>query len=378
MNFYNLKSMNYIYSILFMILCFTLISCEHGKRSRKEISVNQKTCLTPEKKEVDWFVIFLFPINSNESKVLSYGYFDENSKSIEYYEYDSETFPGISLLEGYDDDETNYFFWNDDTTVENGEKSSSSSGKAHSKGGLIFNTEGGFLLSHSLPRFPRRAERNKIIDDFPSNAGVFGQTFICISLDKENSLKIVETLNIINPQMVMSVNEDRTQTPGNAEVLKLIKNRQDGKLPDFKISEVISRKGKAFQVFSKGRDQPNLPYDSYIPNHYKDSIFVQTWTKPDMEESICKETYKVINVQEVKFGEFAFDKNQEHSKWAVGAKKDLCCFGDLNRTSSQKKRGGNTICFLQLNLAKTMRTAITLRDSCTVNATFLSYLETDE
>ena len=326
--------------------------------------VAEKTCVDLKGNEVDWFVVFLYPTTASKTEILSYGYFDANSKDIDYYEYDDKTFPGISLVMSYTDDNTsNFFFWNDDTSTE-GDSKSSSSGKAHSKGGLIFNKSSGFLFSHSLPRFPRRTDDNKIMASFPTNAGKFGQTFICLSMDYENSIKVVESLNIINPPLVLNVENDLVHTPGNPEVIKIIKNKQDSKLPDNKITEVLTKKGNSFKIFSKSRNEPTLPYDEQIPKHFKDGLYVETWTKPKLEESICQGTNKIINIAELKFGDFAYDRNQEHSKWAVGIKKDTCCFGDLNRTDSQKKRGGNVICFNHPKLASIMRGAIVSKDSC--------------
>lgn len=332
-----------------------------------------KTCLDVNGKEVDWFVIFLYPTTSSPSDTLSYGYYDVNSKDIEFYEYDDKTFPGIPLMMSYKDDKSsNYFFWNDDASTETEEKSGGS-GKAHSKGGLIFNKNSGFLLSHSLPRFPRRNDKNEIEPSFPSNAGIYGQTFICLSMNYENTLKVVETLNIINPPLLLNVDTDVLNSPGNPEVVKLIKNKQDKNSPDSKITEVQTKKGNSFYIFSKSRNEPTLPWDEQIPKFYKDGFYVETWTKPKLEDNICTGNLKVINVAELKFSNFSYNRNQEHSKWGVAMTKDVCCIGDLNRTDSQKKRGGNVICFTNSKLADIMRKGIVSKDSC--GKSKLSFLE---
>ena len=320
-------------------------------------------CVNPEGKEVDWFVAFLYPSTSNKKANLSYGYFDNTTTSLKYYEYSDATFPGIKVIMTFEQENSNYFIWNDDATTDGGEKASTS-GKAHSKGGLIFDKTSGVLFSHSLPRFPRRTEDNKVLASFPTNAGIYGQTFICISMNKENSLKVVETLNIIVPPLLLNVESDMLQSPGNADVLKLIKNRLDSKLPLTKITEIQSKGGASFQIFSKSKNEESLPYDEQIPKFYKDGLYVETWTKPKQEASECSGEYMIINVSELNFGEFSYDKNQEHSKWAVGIKKDVCCFGDLNRCASQRKRGGNVICFINKKLADIMRGAIKTVESC--------------
>lgn len=339
-------------------------------------NTNPRSCKNPQGKEVDWFVIFLFPETSSKNP-LSYGYFDNMSQEMTYMLYDKLTFPGIRVIEEYEGKGTNYFFWNDDTTVDGGDKTSASMGRAHSKGGLIFDKDSGLLISHSLPRFPRRNEKNEIEFSFPSNAGIYGQTFICITVDKENAIKIVDTLNIINPSLVENVGSDMTQNPGNESVLKLIKNRYDSKSPLSKITEVTSKGGSNFEVFSKNKKEHQLPYDKAIPQHFNDGMYVETWTRPEMIPSICNETHQVLNVNNLNFNGFIYENTNEHSKWGVGIKNDFCCFGDLNRTESQKKRGGNVICLHNAKLADIMRKAITSSDTCSMKneSKFLEFLQ---
>ncbi len=342
-----------IFSILAFVILFSALT-----QAKKE-----KTCVSPLGKTVDWYVIFLFPETATKDRGLAYGYFDETLSEMSYYKYEDKSFPGIKILSEYEDGKTNYFFWNDNQSTDDTSKSAAS-GKAHSKGGLIFNDSKGILFSHSLPRFPRRKDDDSILHSLPLNGGVFGQTFICISMNKENALKVVDTLNIINAPIMFNVESDLVSKPPSPQVEKLIKNRQDSKLPDSLISEIASSAGQKFHIFSKGRNNDNLPYDSEIPSFYKDGFFVETWTKPQLLPSICKGDYKVINVANLNFGDYIYDRNQEHSKWALGIKKNVCCFGDLNRTESQKKRGGNVICFENTKLANIMRKAITNKDSC--------------
>jgi deoxyribonuclease-2 len=340
---------------LLLVMILVLLSLSESKTG--------KICQNPSGKNVDWYIVLLFPETATKERGLYYGYFDNTSTELAYYKYEDSSFPGIKVVQGFEDGKTNYFFWNDDQSTDDDSKSASS-GKAHSKGGLIFNDTEGLLFSHSLPRFPRRKDDNTILDSLPLNGGVYGQHFICISMDKTNILKVVESLNIINPPMMINVEQDLTQTPPNPMVEKLIKNRQDSKLPVSQISEITSIGGQKFQIFSKGRNNPSLPYDLEIPEYYKDGLYVETWTKPDMLPSICKGENKILNVLNLNFGVYNYDKNQEHSKWAVATKKNICCFGDLNRTESQKKRGGNIICFENKKLATIMRAAIVASETC--------------
>src|SRR5690242_9912121 len=102
-------------------------------------AAHKKSCVNKEGKEVDWFVIFLYPQTSNKEKELAYGYYDNNSKDLEYDIFNKKTFPPLLLTHELDKltekDAVNYFFWNDDLSTEDTRQSAASS-KAHSKGGL--------------------------------------------------------------------------------------------------------------------------------------------------------------------------------------------------------------------------------------------------
>jgi len=330
----------------------------------------ERSCQNTSGDPVDWYVIFLFPKVATSDKAINYGYFDDTMKEIQNYTYEDDTFPANSAFSNYNDGKSNYFLWNDEINSSETESKTSSS-KAHSKGALMFDVNSGLLLSHSLPKYPDRDQSDKIITALSSNAGHYGQTFLCISTDLENSLKIVETLNIIDPLLMLNVEKDLTGK-NNAAVEKLIKGTRDSKSENEKITAIKSRGGQDFDIFSKSRKSPNLPYDTSIPQEYKSGFYVETWTRPALLPSDFESQYQIINVQSMNYGGYSFNHNQEHSKWAVSIEKDICCFGDLNRTESQKKRGGNVICFRHETLSKLMRNAITDVDRPNSRLQFLS------
>ena len=329
------------------------------------------SCKDPNNNIVDWYLIMLLPVSSHPEKKLVYMYYDQETGPNQY-DFDEKTFPPIRDTHEVDGmtpkDKVNYFFWNDDTSTED-KLSAAYKGKAHSKGGLVYNKDGGYFLMHSLPRFPRRTANNEFVDTLPDNAGIYAQHFLCITANLENNLKIVDTLNIINPQIIIN-NGDKDNVGESESVIKLIKNRFDQKLPSFKIFDVESIGKKKFTFFSRSKNEENLQFDYHIPDYYKDDFYVETWSKPTLMDPICDGLYKVMNVKALKFGNYSFDNGQEHAKWSVAAKKDITCFGDLNRTDQKTVRGGNVICIKDKKLAKLMRNAITDRDKC-MEAEFL-------
>ena len=329
-------------------------------------TVTKETCIDPEGKQVDWYIILLFPRKSDENQNINYGYFDENSTTLKYYEYSKENFPPIDftyIKEKSKAKDTNIIFWNDDNSTENTTGKSSSS-KAHSKGGLIYNSKNGRYIMHSLPRFPRRTDNNKIVSDLPENAGIYAQHFLCITIDTTEALNIIDQLIIINPQLVYTHGDEDRVGLNKEQVEMVLTGKADRNRENSARITLKSKNMKKFEIFSKGSHDHNLPYDSLIPENYESNLLVETWTKPKMLNIICNSKYKVYNIQSLKFGIFEYGKDNEHSKWAVLEHKPVTCFSDLNRVAEQKNRGGLTICFKNGNLANIMRKGITDYEKC--------------
>lgn len=336
----------FFFTILVLLLSYT-------------ISANYY-CKNPSGEEVDWYAIFMIPRSSSGTDSIAFGYFDSASKNIKYMQANKDKFPPLEMTSAIDikkSKNVNYFFWNDDTG------DGSSQNKAHSKGALVYDKDGGYFLSHSLPRFPAIV-KDQISKDFPDNAGIFAQSWLCITITKDHAISVAQELNIINPQVYINVEQDEVDTPPNPVITKLIKNRGDPKLPHEHEVKIFSKSNLEIDIFSKSKDYNDLQWDIMIPETYEDNFYSETWTKPERLPSVCNKKYQVLNVLQLKFGKFEFDYDNEHSKWAVAQKKNIACFGDLNRTESQKSRGGMVICFENAKLADIMRSAIKDSEKC--------------
>jgi deoxyribonuclease-2 len=325
------------------------------------VTSSKYSCLNPSGEEVDWFSIFMMPKTVSKTNEITFGYFDSNSNEIKYIVHDKSNFPPISMSTRVDIQtvkNTNFFFWNDETG------NSTSSTKAHSKGSMVYDKDGGYFLSHSLPKFPA-IENDLIKNGFPDNAGIFAQSWLCISITKEVAIDVSKELNIINPQIYIKVEKDEVDSPANEIITKLIKNRGDPKLPSNNDVTILSKSKVKFTIFSKSKNFKELQWDEIIPNYFKDDFLSETWTKPERLPSVCDKKYQVLNVLLLKFGKFQFDYDKEHSKWGVSKRQNVNCFGDLNRTESQKNRGGLVVCFENAKLAETIRGSIVEYEECT-------------
>jgi deoxyribonuclease-2 len=347
----------YFYSkILIFILLIFLSNCD-----------DEKVCRNPNGVAVDWFVIFFLPKLVSSEDEIYYAYFDNISSSLKYYIYDDYTFPPSQIasyvIDNFNSKDFNYFFWNDDLTVKDGVSKSASASKAHAKGSLVYDKKSGAFLLHSLPRFPTRTEENEILLELPSNAGSYGQHFLCISIAKATAEKIAELLNYINISNNFSVDKDYVNSEENEWISKLIENRYYSSYPGELQTTIKSKKGVEFNFLSKSHLNQVTPYDTTIRDIYLDDFYVRTWTKPSLAPAVCEE-YSLFNVENVQYGDYGYAKGSEHSKWAVSVNKNIVCFGDLNHCESQQNRGGNIVCFENKKLHDIIIGSIIDIDTC--------------
>ena len=344
---------NHIFAIIFFILFFQIYSTD-------------KVCRNPKGAEVDWYVIFFMPTSASSDGQIHYAYFDNTLNTLNYYLYEESSFPPTKITSYVTSSSTsdfNYFFWNDDLTVKDGDSKSASSTRAHAKGSLVYDKSNGAFLLHSLPRFPTRTSTNEILTELPSNAGVYGQHFLCITVTKDTSEKIAELLNYINVSNNASVKKDNVNSSANQWITALINNKFDSSYPKELQTTIKSKAGVDFNVISKNYLNTVTPYDTTVRSIYKDDFYVRTWTKPSLAPAICEE-YSIFNVENVQFGSYGYAKGKEHSKWAISVFKYINCFGDLNHCESQANRGGNIVCFQNEKLHNIMKDAVNGIDTC--------------
>ena len=342
--------------IFFSFLCF--INC-----------ASNKVCRNTRGAEVDWYVIFFMPRSASSDNEIYYAYIDNTLQSLEYYKYEESTFPPTmitSYVASASTSDFNYFFWNDDLTTKDGESKSAPSERAHAKGSLVYDKNDGAFLLHSLPRFPTRTAANEILTELPSNAGYYGQHFLCITVSKTTSEKIAELLNYINVSVNASVKKDNVNSSANKWITALIKNVYDTSYPNELQTTIKSKAGVDFNVISKSYLKKVTPYDTTLRSIYADDFYVRTWVKPSLAPPIC-EDYSLFNILNVKYGQYSLNKNKEHSKYAISVFKYVNCFADLNHCPSQANRGGNIVCFENERLHNIMKNAVVDIDSCSVH-----------
>lgn len=334
------------YALLSLIIF--LVSCS-----------SNKVCRNPEGKEVDWYVIFFMPSSVSPDDKIHYGYFDRSLKDLKFYQYSESTFPPnyITKYAKGTQKDFNYFFWNDDKTLKGGEAINAPSSKAHAKGSLVYDQDNGAFLLHSLPRYPTRNSRNTILTELPSNGGSYGQNFLCITVNKNTAEQIARLLSCINVSNNKSVDTDRVNDPANPFVMDLIYNRINSVCNIQHTVKIKSKGNEVFTFFGKNYKNKIMPYEETLRQAYNDDFYVRTWSRPTLSPSVY-DTFNIVNVLEIKIGNFQYELNKEHSKWGIAKKKNVVCFSDLNHTDSQRDRGGHIVCFENKKLHDILKKAI--------------------
>jgi len=171
-----------------------------------------QTCLDENGDAVDWFVIVKLPrlVDSDipgVAKGTSYLYGDANSYSNPDMFWsnssnqitDAESSAGMTIQQIYDgsNSESNgWLMYNDETP-----SGTTSMSYGHTKGMLSWNKDGGFWLIHSVPKYSESPDNGASSYAYPSSGEMYGQSFLCITMDVENIDKAFLQMEYTNPQV---------------------------------------------------------------------------------------------------------------------------------------------------------------------------------
>lgn len=90
-------------------------------------------------------------------------------------------------------------------------------------------------------------------------------------------------------------------------------------------------------------------------------ITAETWGRP-LQSAWCTQGQTVNNVKQIALtDEIKWTESQDHSKWMISEDK-YSCFGDMNRMTSQWKRGGAFYCLEDSTLNEALRKIIVSTD----------------
>ncbi len=230
----------------------------------------------------------------------------------------------------------------------------------HAKGILAIQGTTGFFLLHSIPKFPMGPQETSSYGGLPSNAYTYGQNAYCVTVTAETADTLAYSLHLVLPSIYEASLTDAVKTmyPNFTSLAQ----GHYATAPLCVYHELMSQNRKfPFTFFSKSTQWNNDLWSGCVAPHLKTPLVVESWIRGSAIGPSCSGAEDVTDVQSVafpNFPSFSWSSYDDHSKWATG--NNWTCYGDINRMTTQYKRGGGALCVS----GTTMSNAIASANSC--------------
>lgn len=318
---------------------------------------------------VDWWFAYKVPQLAQNADSLTatgyeYVYYDQNVRALAKSPNlltQNKGAVDLTLKSVFDkpDATTGWILYNDEMPADAKRKDSSSFG--HTKGVIAFDTDTktAFWLLHSWPKFA-----DPLATSMPTP--IYGQTYLCISLDLATASKIADQMaNHQEPQVYVP------RIPASldkSDPLYLLTQTLNPNAPgDGDVIDCQSRGGLAFKVIAKNRKWNKDFWNDLVGPTLGADMRDETWIRGKMPPILDSDgIHKTFDVSFVDFRPlgvpWAWPETHDHAKWGIAVDSDWVCVGDINRMISQEKRGGGTIAFQEPTLwAALSKTNLTIR-----------------
>lgn len=295
-----------------------------------------------------WFAI-------KEPKGTSYVYWDNNTpfapSGLSLNDTDSGAL--ASTLKQLWEPNTEYILFNDEPPV-----TTDNIKNGHTKGVWAWNKNEAFVITHSIPLFPKGPVMATSYEGMGSNAYTYGQTLACFSFSIANLIILANQMILESPDIYEKKTGSNTPQPLLNLANGLVSNE-----PMCNSTALNTVGGLQIMFFSKSSQWNNELYSQCIAQTIQESLFVETWIRGSATGPSCLGNFHVndITLLELPFHEI-YKETQDHSKWAVGTQ--YVCAADINRMTTQYKRGGGAFCFINPALAKTLNATIQAANVC--------------
>lgn len=316
-------------------------------------------CLDENQNPVDWLYMYKLPKHvSSNGDGLEYMYLHENSggwqKSI--YPIDgTQSIPGTLISQLTSEDLV--IMYNDEPPEEKSDEA-----RGHTKGVVAGNADGGFWLVHSVPKFPA-SDFTKY--SYPPTGHLYGQSFLCITINGSSALDSVGGLISYNEPHVYVGQVPVNLQSAYPDLSKVARDKQWVEDPPFYKKNMVGN----FTVFSKSHKFNKELYVDWVAPTLGTDLLVESWLHgPGVISTDCEKPFRVYNVEDISLPTGKrFKSMEDHSKWGVGKTHDWICVGDINRAEHQKKRGGGTVCRLDSYVAGAFRRLVESLYPCPKN-----------
>ncbi|XP_015596769.1 plancitoxin-1 [Cephus cinctus] len=370
-------------SACFIIFVYIIILSAPGKSLE---------CRDDNNKPIDWYVAYKIPKMSDSSNPLirqgvAYLYMTSDSSSSGWQLSSKDisskdSIAGYTLSPLYKNENSSdlWILYNDQPP-----NKAPATKYGHTKGVVMVSSKQGFWLIHSVPLFPSvpkdgvdlsKSSGKSEMDipsegkyDYPTSGKHFGQTFLCISMNKDQ-FDVVGQQLMYNQIVPYRINLPETlkkqySVLADAARKKRIKNPPYNHKVSIKSLEEIE-----FLSFAKSDKWQKDLYDDFLAPQLGVDLLTETWLNGRGKlPSECNGS-KVMNVKSVilEKANVNFKSSHDHSKWAVSNNNkknhNWICIGDVNRADTQFNRGGGAVCFNSLNVWRTYRGSVNDIEPC--------------
>ncbi len=317
----------------------------------------QISALDENGKAVDWWFAYKIPkltkaAGSHSAVGYEYAYYDAQGGALALSSHvltDGEGALDLTLKSIFDapDATTGWILYNDEMPASAHGTDSGSYG--HTKGVIAFDTasKSAFWLLHSWPKY---ADPQATSMPTP----IYGQTFLCISLDMATASQIAAQMaNHQEPQVYLP---RIPETLDKGDPLYVLSQPINPDAPaDSDAIDCKSAGGLAFKVIAKNRKWGKDFWNDLVGPTLGADIDVETWIRGPIPPTLDSDgIHKTFDVKYVDFSTigipFSWPETHDHAKWGITVDSDWVCVGDINRMISQEARGGATIAFQDAKL----------------------------
>ncbi len=304
------------------------------------------TCKNEEGVDVNSWTIFKLPAST------SYFYYERNA-SLAYSPYslnDTQHGALTHTMQQAWKDSTQYILYNDENPFQINYNFS----VGHAKGALLWDSEGGIFLQHSIPKFPYGPAITSTYVGIPSNAYTYGQHITCFPMTLGDIKLFSYSLPLIIPNIY--------DTKCNGSLcLGILKNVIQGQYNTSAICETYTLHNM-YMLFQKTTQWNNDLWATCVGPYYRNNLRVESWIHGNNIGPICN-PYDTLDVMSINMNGVQYSEYNDHSKWAIG-ESPLVCFGDINRMTTQYVRGGGTFCWFDSVLWNILSSSITSTNHC--------------
>eukprot|EP01102_Stenamoeba_stenopodia_P008574 TRINITY_DN2477_c0_g2_i1.p1 TRINITY_DN2477_c0_g2~~TRINITY_DN2477_c0_g2_i1.p1 ORF type:complete len:365 (-),score=65.55 TRINITY_DN2477_c0_g2_i1:96-1190(-) len=307
------------------------------------------------------------PTNPDPVAASGYGYLyaDVNSPSLSYTKkYLNVSEPTGALASTLEQifaatSSVGYFLYDDEHP-----DGSEASSFGHTKGAVAFNSEGGFWLIHSVPRFPVFPASSY---QYPEDEKEYGQSFLCLSMSLSN-LNTAAGLMLYNKPSLFASNMPSSLTSKVPNIAAVIAGNAWITKAGITTASIQTVDGTAFTQFAKNSEWNSELYEYGVAPTLSENLYVESWMNGvGPIPTFCKPTYEwdVQDIRDISFGSsISWSETQDHSKWAITQSSTILCIGDINRQEGQYQRGGGTVCWKSSTMWKSFDSLISKVDPC--------------